>query len=315
MSHREISGLLYGQGLVGPIQPKLRGPLAERFFMPPMSTLNTREEYWQDRKRRWLALGIKSEAGRADALTFNIPLFLSDGSEGRKIRAQTSIFDPVLSELCYTWWCRPGGIIIDPFAGGSVRGIVASILGYRYWGCELRQEQVQSNRDQLGPTTQGTYRPKWICGDSYDMVHSHAPEADFIFSCPPYGNLECYSDDPADISNMPYGDFLERYRAIIRRSCKKLKDNRFACFVVSEFRDKKTGKMQSFYGDTINAFEDAGLELYSSACLINSIGTGAMRANNTFLRGHRKLVRCHQNVVTFLKGDEALADQGFPETK
>jgi len=36
--------------------------------------------------------------------------------------------------------------VLDPFAGGSVRGIVASRLGYRYVGIELRQEQVEANR-------------------------------------------------------------------------------------------------------------------------------------------------------------------------
>ena len=57
----------------------------------------------------------------------------------------TSIFDPVLTELCYRWFCPSGGLILDPFAGGSVRGIVASVLGYKYEGFELRAEQVAAN--------------------------------------------------------------------------------------------------------------------------------------------------------------------------
>lgn len=58
----------------------------------------------------------------------------------------TSIFDPVLCEIAYRWFCPQGGTVLDPFAGGSVRGIVASRLGYRYVGIELRQEQVEANR-------------------------------------------------------------------------------------------------------------------------------------------------------------------------
>jgi hypothetical protein len=38
----------------------------------------------------------------------------------------TSIFDPVLCEIAYRWFCPSGGTVLDPFAGGSVRGIVAS---------------------------------------------------------------------------------------------------------------------------------------------------------------------------------------------
>lgn len=40
------------------------GSLAGRFMIPPFSVLNAREGWWQDRKRAWLALGIKSELGR-----------------------------------------------------------------------------------------------------------------------------------------------------------------------------------------------------------------------------------------------------------
>jgi len=38
--------------------------LADRFGIPPFSVLNAREGWWQERKRGWLALGIKSELGR-----------------------------------------------------------------------------------------------------------------------------------------------------------------------------------------------------------------------------------------------------------
>ena len=40
------------------------GSLAGRFLVPPFSVLNAREGWWQDRKRAWIALGIKSELGR-----------------------------------------------------------------------------------------------------------------------------------------------------------------------------------------------------------------------------------------------------------
>lgn len=41
-----------------------KGNLSERFLVPPFSVLNAREGWWQDRKRAWIALGIKSELGR-----------------------------------------------------------------------------------------------------------------------------------------------------------------------------------------------------------------------------------------------------------
>lgn len=42
--------------------------LAQTFSYPPFSVLNAREGWWQERKRQWLALGIKSEVGRGENL-------------------------------------------------------------------------------------------------------------------------------------------------------------------------------------------------------------------------------------------------------
>ena len=56
---------LFGTGLLGDaLAPKRTGNLAERFIIPPFSVLSAREGFWQDRKRAWIALGIKSELGR-----------------------------------------------------------------------------------------------------------------------------------------------------------------------------------------------------------------------------------------------------------
>lgn len=38
--------------------------LGAEFIVPPFSVLNAREGWWQERKRKWLALGIQSELGR-----------------------------------------------------------------------------------------------------------------------------------------------------------------------------------------------------------------------------------------------------------
>jgi hypothetical protein len=42
------------------------GSLSAKFGIPPFSVLNAREGWWQDRKRAWLAIGIRSELGRGE---------------------------------------------------------------------------------------------------------------------------------------------------------------------------------------------------------------------------------------------------------
>ena len=41
--------------------------LAERFGIPPFSVLDARKGWWQERKRAWIDLGIRSELGRGGA--------------------------------------------------------------------------------------------------------------------------------------------------------------------------------------------------------------------------------------------------------
>ena len=72
-----------------------------------------------------------------------------DGTLEYRPSSGTSIFDPVLCELAYRWFTPPAAHILDPFAGGSVRGIVAAKLGRRYTGIDLRAEQIAGSREWI----------------------------------------------------------------------------------------------------------------------------------------------------------------------
>jgi DNA modification methylase len=214
----------------------------------------------------------------------------------------TSIFDPVLCEIAYRWFSPPKGVVLDPFAGGSVRGIVAAKLGRQYVGVDLRAEQIAANIGQLGILAESDPVPMWHCGDSRNIdVWCAGVKADLVFSCPPYADLERYSDDPADISNMSYPKFLAAYREIIKKTCALLMPDRFACFVVGEVRGKR-GAYYDFVGDTVRAFMDAGLSFYNEAILVTAVGSLPIRVAKQFT-GSRKLGKTHQNVLVFCKGD------------
>jgi hypothetical protein len=284
------------QGLVGQIKP-LVGALKSRFIIEPFSVLNTREDIWKKRRAGWIAMGIQSELGRGEKLTYNIAIT----AKGQ----HTSIFDPVLCECVYRWFSAPGWRVLDPFAGGSVRGVVASILGRDYYGIDVREEQIESNRAQAEAGLRGKIAPQWVQGDANDVLHFNRDkvDADLLFTCPPYGNLEVYSDHPDDISRLSYDRFRAAYRAIVKLAVARLRVNSFACIVVANYRDPKTGFLVDFVSDTISAFTDAGCEFYNDAVLLNQIGTGAQRAEGNFIRGSRKLVKLHQNLLVFVKGD------------
>ena len=269
--------------------------LRDDFIEPPFSVLDTKSGSWRDRANLWKSLGIKSEVGR-DAKYMLTSFGEKYGIKNGGINEGISIFDPALCEVLYKWFCPDGGKILDPFAGGSVRGIVANYLGYNYTGIDIREEQVESNREQAAQICKAENLPEWICGDSDKELDNVQGGFDFVFSCPPYADLEVYSTLPGDISNMKYPEFLQAYRSIIKKSCSKLKPGALACFVVGEVRDKD-GNYIGFVPDTIKAFTDAGMHYYNEAILLNSVGTAAIRARG-YMK-NQKLVKLHQNILVF----------------
>lgn len=268
--------------------------LRDRFIEPPFSVLDTKQGTWQNRKRKWIAKGLRSEIGR-DASTFN-----TKGSFSRvEIKTDNvSIFNPALCEVIYRWFVPDNGKILDPFSGGSVRGIVANYLGFKYTGIDIRQEQIDSNREQALEILPLNNQPQWYVGDSNNILDGFTEKFDFLFSCPPYADLEVYSNLPGDISNMNYTDFITSYESIIYKSCGLLKSGSLACFIVGEVRDKN-GYYIGFVPDTIRSFEKAGMKFYNEAILLDPIGTAMLRANGNMKS--KKLVKVHQNILCFKK--------------
>jgi hypothetical protein len=346
-----------------PAAPAFRPTSLEaKFVAPPFSVLDTRQGYWQDRRRAWLSLGIQSELGRgADLLSLSpaeqararwagttgerlamerqrepgyrydsnsVPArgaYMGKGQDGQWTEAQfnlsgnrgdepepetgpsggTSIFDPVLCELMYRWFAPEGGHVLDPFAGGSVRGIVAAKLGHPYTGIDLSGAQLAANREQAERILlAGEPVPQWHEGDSRQLVPELARARDMawdmVLTCPPYFDLEVYSDHPADLSAMAWPEFVEGYAAVMEHAANGLRDERFAVWVVSEVRDAQ-GYCRGLVPLTIRVAEEAGLRLYNEAVLINNAGSLPLRVTK-YMEASRKLGRAHQNVLVFVKG-------------
>ena len=278
---------LFGQEIIEDVL------LRDKFIEPPFSVLDTKQGNWQRRKRDWMRIGMKSEVGR-DSVVINMDTKSKKNNSAKYV----SIFDPALCEVLYNWFCVDGKEILDPFAGGSVRGIVANYLGFKYTGIDIRQEQIDSNREQGLEILDVVNQPNWYVGDSNEVLNGFNKEFDFVFSCPPYSDLEVYSDLKNDISNMPYNEFMKAYEEIIAKSCNLLKSGGYACFVVGEVRDKK-GNYIGFVPDTINAFRKCGMNFYNEGILLNAIASASMRANGNMKT--QKLVKVHQNILIFKK--------------
>lgn len=313
--------------------------LVDRFIVPPFSILDTRKGYWQKRKKAWRELiGVAGET-REDTcivqLELKYPNIYYKSKEKRKelgitfreyldkhvseeekredskvLTSGVSLFDPVLAEVLCKWFTpAEGSKIFDPFAGDTQKGLVFASCGHTFRGIELRQEQVDVNERVIeGRGLDIAY----ICDDGRNVAkHVEAESQDLLFSCPPYYDVEVYSDLPNDASNQgTYEEFLEVLRVAFHSAIGCLRDNRFAVVVVGDVRDKRTGCYYDFVGDVKRMFKDAGMPLYNEVVLIESGASTALRVTNCMKT--RKMVKCHQNVLVFYKGDPRKIKNHFP---
>jgi hypothetical protein len=277
-------------------QYAIRRTQVEQFVAPPLTVLDASQGYWRQRKEAWLAdfpILVGADGREEIAATYGEPDRTDD--VGRKLAAVTgvgqSVFDPVLAELAYEWWTAPGDLIFDPFAGGPCRGLVADSLGREYLGVDVRQEQVDTNAET------GVEGASWICADSTEFA---PPPCDFVFSCPPYGSLEVYSDDPRDVSTLDWPGFQKAYTRAIGSAVGALQRDRFAAFVVGNFKERR--QLRDLVSLTIRAFTEAGAEYFGDLVLVTVVGSSAIRAQYLFPRNRRPIPR-HQMVLVFAKGD------------
>lgn len=301
--------------------------LNDRFVVPPFSILDTRKGYWQARKKMWRELigdmgesrndtliqppeikykdlyqrtrKHREELGLSfkDYLEKYVPDDVKEREAGKVLSAGVSLLDPVMAELVCRWFGLESCKSFDCFAGDSVFGYVSAHLGNEFVGIELRPEQAQLNNER----TEGM-AARYICDDGQNVAqHVDADSQDLLFSCPPYFDLEHYSDLENDASNQKsYDDFIQILRNAFTAAISCLKENRFAVIVVGDVRDKSTGFYYDFCGDIKRIFKDGGMSLYNEIILIETGASTALRASRYM--ESRKVAKMHQNILVFYKG-------------
>jgi hypothetical protein len=133
-----------------------------------------------------------------------------------------------------------------------------------------------------------------------------------LLSCPPYYDLEVYSDEPNDASNQKtYADFLKILCNAYSDSLKILKQDRFAIIVIGDVRDKKTGLYHNIVDDIKRIFAEQSVALYNELILIETGASTALRAARYM--ESRKIAKMHQNVLVFYKGKTKYIAKTFPK--
>lgn len=282
--------------------------LRERFGWTPFTVYDGRSKEWRDEEAR-LRHVCGDVLGRADDLVFaSAALDPTAGDDGFTDAARsgtgTSRFSPLLAFLIDMWFMPPGGSILDPFAGGVERGLLAGIQGRSYTGLDISLAQLTSNRELAAPVIAripGAVMPQWIEADATRLHELGLPRFSGLLTCPPYHNLERFNpDDPRDLSNMSYPAFLDALEEAMAQSTDLLVDDSFSVWVIGDVRDER-GCERGLPSDLVNIARRCGLNQYNHGVLLDPLWTAPRRAPTNFATG--KWTRTHQMIYVFVKGD------------
>jgi hypothetical protein len=211
---------------------------------------------------------------------------------------------PLMEYIIVRYAGERGNTILDSFAGGPPRAIVSSLMGMDYYGVDVRQDQIDENLKAMAKM--GLKNVHYTLDDARYLTK--LPKAgnsdDGLFhcaiTCPPYYDVEVYSEQADDVSTFPtYAAFNAAMMMNAHAQFEHLKPGAFACIVVGNFRDKKTGELIDFRGHTVENFREVGFLFWEDVILSRNFGSAASRASNAW-RG-LKLVRRHEHLLVFRK--------------
>lgn len=292
-----------------------RKSLKDWFIVPPFSILNSASKDWQQKKKKWMIRINDKAQARKNTLRMKAEsgIGLQQGIDFMGIKGNTtSILDPVMCEVLLYWFTEEKHNCFDPFAGDAVFGFCSAIKGRFFEGIEIREEQVNFNQTLIDELDTGS---KYYCDDALNILNYFEKESkDFMFTCPPYADLEVYSDLRNDLSNMTYEQFFETIENVFFDCYKVLKNERFAVIVIGEVRHKHTGCYIGLVPKIINIMERAGFLYYNEMILQTPVGNLMMRAG-MYMNQNRKIGKQHQNILVFYKGNPNNIKKHFKKLK
>lgn len=224
-------------------------------------------------------------------------------------------------EKLISFFTKKDMIVFDPFIGSGTTAIASFNMGRKSIGIDLNNDYrtlALKRFEKKGMIEERDYT--YILGDTNREIENIA-NVDYVVTSPPYHNIlknkasglradksekgyrngsrqgvEYYSDDDNDLGNQKsYLAFLELFQEIMQKSYTKLKNDKYASIIISDFTvDKKEICVQA---DIVQRMQKIGFEF---------IGTVALLQDNKPLYpfGYPyafKINHMHQNIINFRK--------------
>ena len=212
----------------------------------------------------------------------------ASGAEARGIAS------PVVAEILLKLYGVPNGSVLDPFSGSGAWALAATINGFAYHGIEIRPDVATASREMVERAT--GVAPNIRHGDATNSACYPSGAFDVVLTCPPYGPLEIYSDDPHDLSTLPHEEFLMSIHAVLLHTITRVYEGSFAVWVIGNWLDGD--EYVDFKGELIRLAIASGWKFYDDVVLVGKLGTAGLRVGNSWR--NKRLVRRHEYAVVLM---------------
>lgn len=186
-------------------------------------------------------------------------------------------------EKLIEFFTKKGDIVLDPFLGSGSTALACVRTNRKCIGIELYSEWVELAKQRLGLFSQEC---EIYQGDALDILKKLPSQSvDFVITSPPYWGIlskedhktrkerlsknlkKDYGNDERDLSLIKeYDVFLAKLKDIFIETYRILKQKRYICVIVSDFRHEKRYYM--FHSHIAEILEDIGFILHGLIIIV-----------------------------------------------
>jgi len=238
-----------------------------------------------------------SGKGKADRQKLGVVGGGMGGSTQNAIAATT--MPPELVEFFVKYYAKPGDNYLDPFMGQGIQMQVAKAFGLNYYGYDASEEFCKYVESVKAKIDDGSLVIETNLGDSRNPANIPDGIGDFLFTSPPYWDIEYYGDEKEQLGyNSTYPEFLQGMEEIARAWLPKFRTGATIVINVNDFRRK--GVFYPYHADTIALFQRAGWVMHD-VWIIESLIAGLPKIFALEFNQRKIAPKNHEYALVFKK--------------
>ncbi|MEM3844964.1 MAG: DNA methyltransferase [Candidatus Micrarchaeaceae archaeon] len=172
---------------------------------------------------------------------------------------RVSLFSKEITQAFVYFFTDKGDTVLDPFMGHDSRMTSVIETGRNYIGYDVAKKYVELTQERFNKMKdkhEATAILKW---ESSENISEPDNSVDLVFSSPPFWNAEYYDNDPRQIGNGTYQEFLDKLTVIISQCKRVLKPRHFIALHCEDIR--RNGTLIPLHSDIIDIYKKLGIEL------------------------------------------------------